>query len=89
MPLMQRSQLETMSAARAAEILGDQLQAVLDRLRRIGGRRKRLEELHVARLAIGDHEVRERAAGVDTQTILGAHVRLTSGADAQPLAWRP
>ena len=56
-----------------AEIVGDQLQAVLDGLGRVGRRRQRLEELDLARAAIGDDEIREGAAGVDAETICGAH----------------
>ena len=58
---------------RDAEIIGDQLQAILDGLGRIGGRRQRLEELDVTRLAVGDDEIGEGAAGIDAETILGAH----------------
>ena len=58
---------------RDAEIIGDQLEAILDGLGGIRWRRERLEQLDVARVAVGDDEVREGAASIDAETIGGAH----------------
>ena len=56
-----------------AEIVGDQFQAVLDGLGRIGGCGKRLEQPDVTRTTVGDDEIGEGAAGIDAETILRAH----------------
>ena len=71
-PLMQRSQPATISAGAAPISLRQQPEAVLDRAGRVGGRRQRLEQPHVAAV-VGQHEIGEGAAGIDTETILGPH----------------
>jgi hypothetical protein len=55
-----------------AEILGDQFHAFFDGTGRIGGSRERLEQAHIAR-SIGEDEIGESTAGVNSQTIFCTH----------------
>ena len=63
------------------EHLGDQLQPGSYGRGRVVGRGQGFEEPHVA-LAVRQHEIGEGAAGIDPETVLGAHASLPYSAAA-------